>query len=492
MNIKKENLSGLVDGFIINNLEKNSYEIINIEAKELLVWNRLDLAFKLFYLDNKKNNKKSANLVYKNDIRAQTLGSYIEYGSEEKNSFDVYLNSFNQTFEDIKNNGFNEKETLIPLSVKGSIINGAHRVSSAICLGKAVACIKTEQNDMVADYNYFYERDVSSEILDLVVKKFIDYSENTYIAFLWPSGNKNKKESESLFSNIVYKKEIKLTPTGGYNLLIELYKHMDWVGSEKNNFSGAKQKLIECFPNFDQFTVIVFQSESLSDVREIKEKVRSIHNIGFSSIHITDTVEESIRISKIIFNDNGIHFLNYAIPYKFNALNKKLLEFKDFIIDYDIKKEDVLIDGSVTLALYGIRENNDIDILLNDSYKKLDNTKYEHHDAELKYHGKNKEELIYNHSNYFEYDGLKFTSFSQIFEMKKKRGEKKDLIDCESMNSLLENNRYKKIKIKLKQTLFFYKIKIKSKIRKYLFEFLLMTRLYKPVRILYRKVTGVK
>lgn len=491
--IDKNKLAHQVESFIHKNLEKKEYEIFFIESIVLLTWNRLDLAFKLFYLDNKNNNKELAELVYKYDIKAQTLGSYIEYGNEEKkNSFEIYLNSFNKTFENIKNNGFNQTKTLIPLSTKETIINGAHRVASAIFLNEKVTCIETEQDCMVAGYNYFYERGVSLDILDLVVKKFIDYSPNTYIAFLWPSGNKNKEESETKFSNIIYKREIKLTPTGGYNLLIELYRHMDWVGSDANGFSGAKQKLIECFPNFNSFTVIVFQSKSLSDVRGVKEQVRNIHNIGFSSIHITDTKEEAKRISKLIFNENGIHFLNYASPYRYSNLNKELLKFKCFMNDRNIDINNVLIDGSVTLSLYGIRENHDIDILLSDNYQELNSVEYECHDSELKYHGKNKEELIYNHNNYFEYDGLKFTSFEQLFKMKKKRGEKKDLIDCEAMSALLENNKFIKIKIKIKQTLFFYRIKLKRDIRMVLLKFLSITGLHEPVRNLYRKIKGVK
>lgn len=488
--VRKEQLVNKVEPFIYSNLKENTYELRSIYSGDLLTWNRFDLAFKLFYLDNKQNNKKLSEMVYKNDIKAQTLGSYTEYGNEEeKNSLDIYISSFNKTFEDIKNNGFDEKKTLIPLSADSSVINGSHRIASAIFLNKNVTCIKTEQESMVADYKYFYDRGVSSDILYLVVKKFIEYSPNTYIAFLWPSGCAAREESESKFSNIVYKKNIKLTPTGGYNLLIELYKHMDWVGSAKNSFPGAKQKLIECFPNFDSFTVIVFQEDNLSKVRAIKESVRKIHNIGFSSIHITDTKEEAIRISKLIFNENGIHFLNFANPYKFTHLKNELNTLQSFIEDKSIKKSDVLIDGSVTLSVYGIRKNSDIDLLLSENISiKFKGSEYESHETELKYHRKEKVDLIYDPSYFFEYDGVKYVSFNQLYKMKINRGEKKDLIDCELMSISLENNNFKKNKAKLIQTIFYLKIKTSKNLRTYLINILSVTRLYRPLRYLYRLI----
>lgn len=493
--IKKQALRNRLEPFIYEKLEKDEYKQETINSKKLLTWNRLDLAFKLFYLDNKEVNYYLAERVYAADIKAQTLGSFIEFGNEEnKNSFKNYIDDFHCILNDIELNGFNKEKTLIPLSKNYTIINGSHRTASAIFLNQNINCIKTEQNDMIADYKYFYERDVSFDILNLVVRKFIEYStDNTYIAFLWPSGKNNKDDSESKFSNIVYKKEIKLTPNGAFNLLIELYKHMDWVGNAKNGFQGAKQKLIECFPSFEKFTVIVFQEESLEEVRLIKEKVRQIHGIGFSSIHITDTKEEAIRISNLIFNDNGLHFLNYANPYKYVNIYSKLDIFKDFLKHNKIETEAVVIDGSVILSLYGLRKNEDIDYLIldNERIKKI-SLEFEMHDSELRYHDQNKYNLIYDARYYFQYYGLKFISFNQLYKMKKKRNEEKDIHDCNMMNSLLQNNKLKKLQLEIKQKLFYLKIKNRKTIRLGLLSFLRNTGLYVIVRWFYRKLKGTK
>lgn len=493
MKLAKQELQTKLEPFIYEKLKEDDYEIIKKNPNELLTWNRLDLAFKLFYLDNKNILNDLAKKVYYQDIKAQTLGSFEEFGNDEKSSFEKYIKDFEIIYEDIKNNGFDENKTLIPLSEAGTIINGAHRVASAIQLNRQVTCIDTKLPSMTCDYKYFYERNVSEDVLDIVTQKFIEYAKNTYIAFLWPSGKGSKDEAEDKFSNIVYKKKISLTPNGAFNLLYELYKHMDWVGDKSNGYKGIQQKLIECFPFFEPFTVIFFQSENLEKVREIKEEVRKICNIGFSSIHITDTKEEAIRISRLILNENGLHFLNYANPNKIQSVKEKLLDFKKFIQNNNVNPEDILIDGGFILSLYGLREAKDIDYLIDDNDKiKIPQNDYEEHDSELKNHGVDKLNLLYNPSFYFWFDGLKFISFNQLYKMKINRGEEKDSNDCKMMESLIENNTLKKMIGQIKQSFFYFKIKSKKNIREAVFYFLRTTKLYEPIKAIYRKIRGRK
>lgn len=491
MTIDSLSLKDKLEPFIYEKLDKDKYEIIEKNPIELLTWNRLDLAFKLSYLDNKDRLNNLAEKVYYQDIKSQTLGSFEEFGNDEKSSFEKYIKDFEITYEDIKNNGFDESKTLVPLSETGTIINGAHRVASAIHLNEQITCINTKLPIMTCDYKYFYERNVSEDVLDIVTQKFIEHAENTYIAFLWPSGKGSKNEAEDKFSNIVYKKKISLTPNGAFNLLYELYKYMDWVGDKANGYKGIQQKLIECFPFFEPFTIIVFQSESLEKVREIKEEVRKIYNIGFSSIHITDTKEEAIRISRLILHENGLHFLNYAKPNKIDFVKNKLNEFKSFIVNNNIESNEILIDSSFVLSLYGLREAKDIDYLVVDNNKiKVLHGEYEEHDSELKYHESSKPKLIYDQAFYFWFDGLKFISFHQLYKMKKNRGEEKDNNDCKMMEALIENNAFKKKIGQINQSLFYFKIKSKKNIREAIFYFLKTTKLYEPIRTIYRKARG--
>lgn len=94
-------------------------------------------------------------------------------------------------------------------------------------------------------------------------------------------------------------------------MLSQIYYGEEWLGNVENNFKGSQGKLVECFKNFEPVRVIAFQADNLEEVIEIKEKIRDIFKIGKHSVHITDTKEEAIRVARIVFNNNSIHFLNY-------------------------------------------------------------------------------------------------------------------------------------------------------------------------------------
>lgn len=488
--MSKEMLKGKIESFLYLKLNSLKYEISSIDARNLLTANRFDLGLKLAYLSYRNLLPELATEIYKHDIRSQTLGKFEEFGNEEKSSFEIYVDHFNNTFNDIDENGFDENKTLIPLSNNGSILNGAHRVSSAIFLGKDVACVQTELDEITPNYQYFIDRNVPENILDIGAISFCDHAKNTYLAFLWPSGRDNYGQTESLFPNVVYKKNITLNSNGGLNLLIELYKHMDWVGSADKDFPGAHQKLMECFTDFEKFKIILFQCESLDKVQEIKKQVRDINKIGFSSVHITDTKEEVNRVSRLVFNQNGLHFLNYAKPYKF-ASSIQMVESL-FPLGKDLL-ESLVLDGSMTLSIYGLRSARDIDYLSDMGvFVPKGNFELESHDSQLEFHRVGKHELIYNPKYHFEYLGVKFVSFKQTYDFKKNRNELKDKNDCEMMTSLIEKNSFRFFVAIFKQKVLYKKLIIKSRLRSFILTVLKKTGTYELIRSIYRKLKGQK
>ena len=74
--------------------------------------------------------------------------------------------------------------------------------------------------------------------------------------------------------------------------------------------------------------------------------------------------------------------------------------------------------------------------------------------------------------------------------MKKNRAEEKDLNDCEMMNSLIANNFVDKLKARLKQNLFYFKIKIKLIVWDIALNSLKKIGMYEITREIYRKIKG--
>lgn len=488
-NINAVRLKKLLEKHIYDNLKLESYKIKSIPAIKLLTFNRFDIAFKLLYLDKHKYDLEFLKYIYIEHIRAFSLGKFTEPGNDDKNTVHKFIDDFAQTFEDICSNGFVARKSLIPLSKNGSIANGSHRVASAIYLNKTVDCVQIDTGNHLYDYKFFHSRNVSSEILDVVATKFVEYADCTHIAFLWPTAKGHDKHIEDIIPNILYRKEIPLNPNGAHNLLSQIYYGEEWLGSSKNNFRGAKSKLLECFKSFEPVRVIAFQASNLDEVFKIKDKIRDIFNVGKHSVHITDTKEEAVRVARVVFNENSIHFLNYAKPNKHISTHKKMNIFNKFILKNNLNKTDVVLDSGMVLSAYGLREASDIDYFVDNNIKiKFRDDNIGFHDNELKYHNEEKLELIYNPKNYFYFNDLKFISFKQLYKMKINRGESKDIDDCKIMEDLIDYNFIKKVIIKFRQNLFYQKLKIE----RYIISFLVNYHLYNIVRSLYRFFKGKK
>ena len=481
--MNKNKLKLLIEEHLHADLENINYPIKQYKATELLTHNRFDLGFKIFYLKNYKKIPELANRVYEANISACTFGKFNEYGDETKQSFDDFCNAFKSTYSNLKKFGFNIQESIIPLSNNGTIINGAHRLASSLLLNINVGTVSINSKDHAQDYTFFMNRGVPKYILDIAANEFIAHSKNIFVALLWPSAIGKNKKIHEIIGDVVYSKEIKLNKNGAHNLISQVYKGEEWLGSQENNYQGAHAKLIKCFDNPSPLTVIVFNSKSITDVKKAKEKIRNLFNLGKHSVHITDHNHEAVAISKLLFNDNALHFINYASPNKYKNNYKKISIFSNFIKDNSLKKEDVVIDSGMVLSIYGIRQANDIDYISSRTKINHKNKLIDNHVDQIKYHKLDKNELLYNPLFFFYFNGLKFVSLKQLFFMKKNRGNDKDVIDCRMIEALLVMKKFNINKIN------YYLLYQKSRIIVSIIQLLKIMKIHRFVRSIYKMIT---
>ncbi len=435
---RKSSLVGLVDSFLLKKMDQQNYNVISVDSVKLITWNRLDLAFKKLYLELQRFNNPVAIRFYQEDIRAQTLGQYKEFGNENKSNMNIYQQVFDDLAISIDRDDFSEEVSIVPLACDGSILNGAHRTSVALHQNKSLMAVETCLKPIIVDYDYFLNRAVPAPIVESAVSKLLECGEDFYICFLWSSGKENWKESCDVFSQVAFKKDLNLSMNGAINLLYECYCHMDWIGDENGRYNGLRTKLTECFPSEFSCKVIIFQEKGgIHQVRKMKEKVRAINNIGFSSVHITDTKDEVVRLSSFILNSNAFHFLNYSYPASFRHAGEKMLAVKNQLIEINVSANDVVVDGSFVMEMYGIKKANDIDYLLSESVSQSAIERLGWREEQLRFHGVGRNDLIYNFKYYFYYHGVKVISLKQLFAMKKRRNEAKDLLDCKAIEGLL-------------------------------------------------------
>ena len=167
-------------------------------------------------------------------------------------------------------------------------------------------------------------------------------------------------------------------------------------------------------------------------------------NIGKHSIHISDTKKEADRISKVLLNQNGIHFLNYAKPNKYKSTNEEIERIKNRYTN-----KDLVIGGDFLLSLYGIKENSEIDVIENNS---LRGSKY--FNIEVK-------ELLFNTEYYFVYNGLKFLSFNKLFDLKKEKKISKIENSIDLMRPYISERSFIKSRFNFNNYTAYNKIKIK-------------------------------
>lgn len=481
--INRQNLLCLVDKHFEPFIGQEKYEVLQIEPSKLITYNRLDLAIKILYLQVKKyEDVFFAKELYLQHIKLFSLGSFTEPGNPEKNNIQRYLDGFEEVYESILSNGFDETKSIIPLSQNGMISNGAHRVSAAYLAKEKVPAVLLSTPDDNYDFKFFSERGMSGRDIETAVTKFIEIADNCYVALIWPSAQGRQNELDKLIPNVIYQSKISLNHNGAHNLLSQVYYDEAWLGSRDEKYPGVKSKLVECFKNFNDLRVIAFQAESLDKVLEIKENIRQCFSIGKHSVHITDTKGEANRIARILFNENSIHFLNYGDPARYLSTHQKIERFKSFIKKNGIEVGEIVLDSSIVMSLYGIRECNDIDYLSIDICIKYLDELIEDHSEELKFHQEGKSTIILDPSFYFYYDDLKFISFSQLYRMKKNRSEQKDKNDLVLMKASIDQNIVKICIAKIKQKFYFFTVKFKLRIM----ELLKIVGLYEVIRHIYR------
>ena len=356
--IKSENRSKFTNYVLqhCQEIREGSYTIQrDVDPTNLLVPERIDIAAKLYYIDSyvKKESMEFAKEIYSKHIEAFTRGRFIEDGNEEKNSLDKYYKEFNYLIDTIRDKGFDDSISILPVGKNGELLDGSHRAACAIYFNKKVTIAKAKKEIRRFDYSFFKKRKLSNELLGYMAIEYVKYKKNNNIFFacIWPKvSSKDRMQLLSAFQNetrIIYYEDIKLSYIGLRHFLIQCYQDEEWLGNPDNHFSGVIGKEIDIWKKGNPLTGILFEAESLDKVRKLKERIREYTGMGNSALHTTDDREESLALAQCLFHPNSVHLMNLGILDKYPKIIKAL------------KKTDNThcYNEEITLGLYGLRNN---------------------------------------------------------------------------------------------------------------------------------------
>ena len=380
--------------------------------KDLLTHKRFDVPIKYMYASNLFSEYYQN--AYKEHLRV--WNNFYE-GEPKKSGFE----DFDNAFKSIINNVVDEP---VPVNNEGHIANGAHRLAAALYHQRPINTRNTNDNEnyhIECDYRFFIKRGLSQTILKRAALEYAKLKSNTHVICLFPIAHTRIQEVMNIISeycNIFYHSSDVLNSEGQLNLMKEIYLDDGWA-----NVEGIRKKGNQCFRGKTNITFVLVDAKNLETVKEMKNKIRSLFNVGNHSVHINDTHEETVRIAKTVFNDNSIHFLN-------NRKNVSFPNYKKLIADMKPNDNEV-ITGSTILSLYGLRDCKDIDLI----YYKDPPT--DSHNQYLETHYKLTLDDIVNNPRYHLYhNGFKYVTLDVIKNMKKLRNEPKDRIDVKLIENL--------------------------------------------------------
>jgi hypothetical protein len=431
-----------------------------INPLELLVPKRFDIAIKLLFvrLFWFELATKWRNYAYKElALRITGPGSeIIEHGTTKKGG-----EEFIATFESLIKSFNASKIPPVPVDQNMVAFDGSHRIAAGIFNRSPIRCARVNTaNSINANYLFFKNSrnghlPLDSSILDEAAIEYSSYRRSARLAIIYPVVTNQDFAHNMLeeFAEIAYKKQIKMNPRQGRELLRQIYHGNYWFSKGREE-KGLESKQKSSFPYAGTMTAILIDNFLFSDLREIKEQIRAHYSLANHSIHITDSYDETVRLSKVVFNKGSIQILDRGTKPSTAFLNN-LYQYRDWIDSTGIEPSLFCIDGSSLLSLGGIREANDTDFLFHGAETDLQKLPegIELHNNQAKYHSKPVSSIIGDPKNHFWYMGVKFISPELLLEMKKNRNERKDIQDIIWLKSMLpSSNAVENVGLRIKQS----------------------------------------
>tara|TARA_B100000424_G_C22899036_1_gene478179 strand:+ start:159 stop:1343 length:1185 start_codon:yes stop_codon:yes gene_type:complete len=392
---------------MVANVQKNV-----TDPNELLTHKRFDVVIKYLYALNLSSS------FYKSMYK-EHIGRWNGFREKtpEKNSFE----DFDNAFKSIINNTVDEP---VPVNPRGHIANGAHRLAAALYHQRPINIRDTNSDEnypIEADYQVFAKKGLQRHMLQRTALEYAKLKSNSHIICLFPIAHTRIAEVMDIirqYSNVFYHSTVSLNDIGQLSLMKEIYFVEGWA-----NEAGIKRKGDQCFRGQSKATFILIDAKNLETVKEMKNKIRELFNVGNHSVHISDYHSDAIRIAKTVFNDNSVHFLN----------NRKYVSFPKYkeLISAIKPDDNKVITGSSVLSLYGLRDCKDLDLIY------YDNPPADSHNQYLQTHYKlTLDDIVNNPLYHLYYQGFKYVSLNVIKNMKIIRNEPKDIRDIELINQI--------------------------------------------------------
>ena len=150
--------------------------------------------------------------------------------------------------------------------------------------------------------------------------------------------------------------------------------------------------------------------------------------------------EEAVGMGRWLLEDSAAHFLRFARLGRFAVTSARLSYFRSFMANNRFRPDEVLLEASLVLELYGLRKAENIDYLALTT-QLTPRPRIKRNDRHREHHGATLREMLDDSRYHFRLGELRCVSFSQIASFKRSRGTFGDRQDLGMMRALETGSR---------------------------------------------------
>jgi len=356
----------------------------------------------------------------------------------------VFVRHFDALLDSMDRRRYRAGESPVRRTASGQLFDGAHRVAGSIVTGRKITVVDVDIEIANYDWTFFRQREdhvpqgLAEEYADAIALENIENANNEVLAaIVFPVvGDKHDDIVAALVDagGVAYVKELSVAGLGRFSFIHQVYLGEPW--NTLSRTIEIERKANGCFPSEadSRATLVILEPSGGRDgLTAIKDQIRENLGLGKHALHTTDTREETLRIAQMFCNANTARsfraLASWPPPPRFSELFSEYLEIPT--------RDTRCIDSSGVLGLYGLRDVNDLDYLhLGPSGVRDRSGRIEDHNRHAHWYERSIDEIVSDPRLHLYYCGQKFAAPHVVQEMKRRRGEAKDLADIELLEAL--------------------------------------------------------
>lgn len=241
-----------------------------IDPKTFITPDRIDIAAKILYAKKKilnDENYLNEERIYLNSIKY--INGFVENDNSKKIGKKEFLKRFNKLIYTVYKKGFDKKFPVLINKKTKKLVDGAHRVATAIASNKKKIYVKeVDISNVTINYDSLFGNSMPRNLLEELIYYFCKLEKKTRIIFIWPNLN-FEKEKNFLFNTIkkyaeiIYSNKIITTDRGKINLIKYIYNNEKWVHDDRKFDTGPLNKSFSCFKNKNFFHFIIIKKKKI-------------------------------------------------------------------------------------------------------------------------------------------------------------------------------------------------------------------------------------